>query len=164
MVMRYLLLAIVLTASLSATAGEPLLMNFELASGENTLHRGKIFITEKKDTWSKGLRRSYLKLRCEQKDAKDVQKTYSTVDHFDGLKVSHQLVKNKVKLTITRSAVKPRLDEIRALPRGECKEMLPIVTSVTQSYSFPVDGSGETLLFSEGITFKYTLQPLTKTR
>lgn len=166
MVIRFMLLGIILTTAASVTAGELLLMNFELASGKSTLHRGKVFITEKKSTWSKGLKRSYLKLRCEQKgnDTEGVRKLYSTVDLFDGLSISHQRAENKVILTVVRSAVKTRLAEIRALSRNECKDMSPIVSSVTKSYNFPADGSGETMLFKEDITFKYTLQSLAKTR
>ena len=157
---RFLLFVIMLTTMASATAGEFLLMNFELVSGANVLHRGKLFITEKTDSWSKGLRRSYLKLRCEQKSPEGMLKTYSTVDLFDGLTISHQLVKNKVNLTVTLSSVKPRLIEIRALSRDECRDMSPIITSQTRAYSFAAAASGETLLFSDDITFKYTLQPL----
>lgn len=164
MIIRFLLLAIILTASTGAAADDKWIMSFELASEAKTLYRGNILLAGKKMSWSKGLQRSYLRLRCEQKDAKEVLKTYSTVDLFDGLRLSYQLVENKVKLSVTHSTVKSRLAEIHALSSGECREMLPIVTSATQSYSLPVNGSGETLLFSEDVTFKYTLQPLTKTR
>ena len=160
---RFFLFAIILTTTASATAGERLLMNFEIVSGANTLHWGKVFVTEKKSSWSKGLKRSYLKLRCQQKDTEGMRKTYSTVDLFDGLRISHQRVENKIKLTVILSTVKPRLTEIRALSRDECKDMSPIVTSVTKSYNIPAAGSGETLLLSEDITFRYTLQsPINK--
>lgn len=164
MKLRFLLLVLVLSASASASAGEILLLNFEFVSGSSTLHRGKVFVTEEKHTWSKGLRRSYLKLRCEQKDTGGVRKLYSTVDLFDGLSVYHQQVENNIKLTVTRSTVKPRLAEIRALARNECKDMSPVVSEVTKSYSLPVAGSGETLLFSDNETFKYTLQSIAKKR
>lgn len=158
MIVRFLLFCIFLTATTSVIATEQFLINFELVRGGNPPERGIILVSEKQHTWSKGLKRSYLRLRCQQTEAEKIQKLYSTVDLFAGLSVSHQLVENKVQLTVVRTDVKPRLDEIRALPKNECKELSPIVTTVTQHYSFSsiIDGARETWHFSENATFQVT--------
>ena len=100
------------------------------------LERGNILVSQELHTWSKWLKRSYLRLRCQQTETGKTQKLYSTVDHFDGLSVSHQLAGNNIELKVVHSMVKPRLAEIHALPKNECKDMSPIVTTVSQNYIF----------------------------
>lgn len=156
-IIRFLLFGMFLTTTTSVISAEQFLVNFELVRGKGEFERGEILVSEKSHTWSKGLKRSYLRLRCQQTDKGAIQKRYSTVDLFAGLSVSHQLVANNVELTVVRTAVKPRLTEIHALPKGECKEMSPIVTTVTQHYSFSsIDGARETWQFSENETFQVT--------
>lgn len=160
MIIRFLLFAILFTATVSASATEQFLVNFELVrDGSSVLERGKLLVSEKPHTWSKGLKRSYLKLRCQQTETGKMQKLYSTVDLFDGLSVSHQLVANNVELTVVSSAIKPRLAEIHALSKSECKEMSPIVTTVSQKYIFPAtDGTKDSWSFSENNTFQVTIK------
>ena len=165
MIIRFFLLAIFLTTTTTAIATEQFLLNFELVKGGTIIERGKILVSQKPHTWSKGLKRSYLRLRCQQKKTGEMQKLYSTVDHFNGLSVRHQLVANNLELTVVRSAVKPRLAEIHALSKSECKDMSPIVTKVTQSYSYPAIGiTKESRPFSDNITFRITTQLLSEKR
>lgn len=159
MIVRFLLFGLFLTVTTSVFATEQLLINFELVRGSNPPERGTILVSEKPHSWSKGLKRSYLRLRCQQTEAEIIQKLYSTEDHFAGLRVSHQRVANNVELTVVRTDVKPRLAEIRALPKNECKELSPIVTTATQHYSFSlIDDARETWQFSEDSTFRVTGQ------
>ena len=117
--------------------------------------------TLKQHTWSKGLQRSYLKLRCKQLESGKTEKLLSTVDHFDGFRVTHQLAENEVVLTVVRTIVQPRLTEIRALAKNECKDLSPIVTTTTLSFTLPaVDGNTESCPFGENMIFRATLQSL----
>lgn len=156
---RFLLFAILLTTVTSVSAVEQFLVKFEHVKDGSMLERGNILVSQALHTWSKGLKRSYLKLRCQQMEAGKIQKLYSTVDHFAGFSVSHQLVGNNIELKVERSVVKPRLAEIHALPKNECKDMSPIVTTVSQSYSFPaIDGTKESQPFRENTTFQVTIK------
>ena len=151
------LFSVLIIMTNSVFAQDQYLATFELDRGINDIYRGKILISEKHHTWSKGLKRSYLRMSCKQTESGKVRKLYSTEDHFAGLRVSHQLVANRVEITVSHTTVKPRLAEIHALPKGECKELLPVVTTVTQKYSFTsTDGARETWQFSENVTFRIT--------
>ncbi len=75
MKLRFLLFSIILTTTTSAAAGELLLLNFVLTTnGTNTLQRGKVFVTEKMHTWSKGLKLSYLDCAVSRKIQKEREK------------------------------------------------------------------------------------------
>ena len=117
--------------------------------------------SEMQNIWSKGLKRSYLKLRCNLNESGRLQKFYSTVDYFSGLRVTHQLAENEVVLTVVRTVVQPRLTEIRALAKNECKDLSPIVTTTTLSFSLPaVDGNTESRPFGEDMIFRTALLSL----
>jgi len=161
MITRILLFCIFLAVISTASAAERFQLNFALTQGENTIERGVAFITEKQRTWNKGLQRSYLKLRCQQQDSGKTQKLYSTVDHFAGLRVTHQLTGDNVELTVVRSEVQARLVEIRALAKSECKDLSPIVTTTTLTYSLLAkDGVSESRPFGENMAFRVRLQSI----
>lgn len=152
-----ILSSVLLTFFTSVFAANQYLATFELKRGVTEIDRGKILVTDKRQTWSRGLKRSYLLLRCQPSETGKIQKLLSTEEHFSGLTVSHQLVDGNVDITVRRSSVTPRLDEIHALPKGECKELLPLVTIVTKQYSFSAsEGARGTWLFSENATFRIT--------
>jgi len=161
MITRVILFCIFLAMMTTASAAERFQLSFELTQGENTIERGVAFITEKPHTWKKGLRRSYLKLRCQQQESGKTQKLYSTVDHFAGLRVTHQLTGDNVELTVVRSEVQARLAEIRALSKSECKDLSPIVSTTTQTYSLLAkDGVSESRAFGENVVFRVKLQSI----
>ena len=159
MPIRFILLGILLTIAASVNAAERFLLNLELTQGKNKIEMGRTFVSQKPHTWSKGSKRSYLKLGCHQQESGKTQKLYSTVDHFAGLRVTHQLAGNNVELTVVRNVVQPRLVEIRALAKNKCKDLSPIVTTISESYIFPAkDGIDEARPFGENMTFRVTLQ------
>ena len=161
MITRLLLVSILLSMAASASAIERILVSFELRQGESKVEWGQAFVSHKQKTWSKGLKRSYLKLHCKQQESGKTQKMYSTVDHFSGLRVIHQLVEGNIDLTVVRTVVQPRLIEIRALARAECKDLSPIITTTTETYSFDVKDPGNVpRSFGENMTFRATLQSL----
>ena len=159
MIKSFLLFGVFFSVTNSAIAAEKFLLNFELVKGGSIVERGKILVSEKPHIWSKGLKRSYLQLRCQQRETGGMQKLYSTVDLFNGLSVSHQRVDDNLKLIVVHSMVKPRLTEIHDLAKNECKDMSPIVPTVTQTYSYPAKAvTKEQRPFSDNITFRVTIE------
>jgi len=159
MTIRFLLPGILFAAVFSAYAADRLVLKFELIHDDKVIDWGRTIVTEGPHTWSKGLKRSYLRLRCHQKDPGEMEKLYSTVDHFTGLRVTHRLVEKNIELTVIRSVVQPRLVEIRALPKRECKDLSPIATTQSETYNFPAeDGYKESHPFGEDMTLRFTLQ------
>ena len=111
--------------------------------------------------WSSGLERSYLKLRCIQKKSGKMQKQFSTMEHFSGLRVTHGLAGQEIELTVVWDVVQARLMEIRALSKEECKELSPVVTTATETFRFPAkSGLDESVPFGENIVFRVTAQAL----
>lgn len=160
MIIRFILLGILL-ASTHASAAERYRLQIDLRQGETIIERGRALVTEKQRTWSKGLQRSYLKLQCKQLESGKKSKSLSSVDHFAGLRVTHQLVKDNVELTVVRIAVQPRMAEIHALTKNECKDLLPIITKTTLTYSFPAgNGNSEARPFGESMIFRAALQSI----
>lgn len=75
--------------------------------------------------------------------------------------LGHQLLNDSVEITLTRSTVKPRLKEIRALPKNECHEMFPIVNAMTKSYNYPLENTDKALRpFNEGYQFRVNIRAL----
>ena len=156
---RLLLFGILTAATTCASATERFSMGFELTQAGKMVERGRAMVSEKQRTWSKGLQRSYLRLRCNKLESGKTEKLKSTVDHFSGLRVTHKLAGGKVELTVVRTVVKPRRIEIRALDKNECKDLSPIVTTTTQTYSFTAEeGVNESHPFGENMIFRATLQ------
>jgi len=159
MTMRFYLLGMLLTLAASVSAAERFELNFDITQGQKKIDWGRTFVSQKPHTWSKGSKRSYLKLRCHQQESGKTQKLYSTVDHFAGLLVTHQLAGGNVKLTVVRSTVQPRLVEIRALPRNECKDLSPIVNTTSETYIYTAeDGVDEARPFGKNMTFRAALR------
>jgi hypothetical protein len=159
----FLLSGVLLTAATSVLADDQFLVNFKHVKEGRGLERGNVLVSEKPHTWSKGLKRSYLKLRCQQTETGKARKLFSTVDHFAGLSLRHQLTGNNIELVVVRTTVKPVLAEIHALPKNECKDMSPIVTTISQKYSFiAVDGAKESRPFSEKSEFQVTIKLLSE--
>lgn len=161
MIKCFLLFGILITAAACAGATERFSMGIELSQAGKVIERGRVLVSGEQHTWSKGLQRSYLRLRCNELDSGKTKKLFSTVDHFSGLRVTHQSVGNNVDLTVVQTSVQPRLAEIRALARDECKELSPIVTTTRQTYRFAAeDGMHESRPFGEGMLFLVTLRSL----
>ena len=161
MLKRFLVISLFLTTGTSVYAGNPYVLNFDLLSNDKLLYRGGINVSNKPHTWSKGLQRSYLRLRCHPQESGKIEKLYSTVDHFAGFRVTHQLVEKNIKITATYSNVQPRLAEIRALPKGECMDLSPIVTTTSEVYSLPTKETvDESLPFGKSMIFKVKVQRL----
>jgi len=60
---------------------------------------------------------------------------------------------------VAHNLAKPRLNEIRGLPRGECKDLAPVVTAVKQGYRFPArHGVSESRPFGEDMVLKVRLR------
>lgn len=158
-------IGILLTVPFSANASDRFVLDFRITQGESKVVSGKALVSQKMNTWSRGVKRSYLKLRCQQQKSGSTEKLYSTVDLFDGLQITHQLVGSKLELTVVRSSVQPRLLEIRALSKHECGDLSPIVTNTTESYSFSAkDGVNETRSFGELMTFRANIQTISQLR
>lgn len=158
---RLLVLSMFLATGALVYAGSPYVLNFDLSSNHNQVYRGEINVSNNTHTWSKGLQRSYLRLRCHPQESGKMEKLYSTVDHFAGFRVTHQLVEKNIEITATYSNVQPRLVEIRALPKGECMDLSPVVSTTTEVYSFPAkEGVDESLPFGKGMVFNVKLRPL----
>jgi len=150
MTVRLLLTGILFATVLSAYAADRLVMKFELIHDDKVVDWGKAIVTQEPHIWSKGIKRSYLKLRCHQKEPGRMEKLYSTVDYFTGLRVTHQLVGKNIELTVIRNVVQQRLAEIRALPKKECRDLSPIATTQSETYSFPAeDGVDESHPFGK---------------
>jgi len=157
MIIRIFLLGLLITATTSAICAERLQMNFELTHNEKILERGKAIISMKLHTLNKGLKSSYLKLNCRREESEKILKLHSTVDLFAGMQISHQIIEDKVQLKVVKITVQPRLTEIRALTKNECKDMSPIVNTTAHSYSFPaVKGINESRAFGDNMIFRAT--------
>ncbi len=158
MIIRFVILSILLTTGTVAYATDRFLLTFELSSGANKLEQGSDHISRKPHTWNKGLKRSYLKLRCNPRESGN-KKLYSTVDYFHGLSVTHQLKEENIVLTVVHNAVQSRLTEIQALSKNECKDLAPVVTTTTETYHFPAKNViNESRPFGHNMTFRATLQ------
>lgn len=159
MIARLLVIGFLLSTATFVYASERFLLQFEITQGKNKVETGATYISNKARDWNKGLRRSYLKLRCDKQPSGKTVKQLSTIDYFSGLRITHQLRGEMIELTVLQSIVQPRLAEIRALPKDQCKDLAPIVTTKSKSYSFPAkDGLDETHSFSADMTIRVMLQ------
>lgn len=144
-------------------AAERFYVEFELTQDGVVINRGNDHVTKKQHTWSKGLKSSYLKLRCDRTDPQKPRKTYSTVDHFAGLRVTHQLTEDRIELTVARSVVQNRRVEIHDLPKNQCEDIAPILTTVTDTYSFPAKyGTNVSYKFGETMKFRIIVPAMGK--
>ena len=162
---RFLLFSLLLVATTSSYAAEKLLLSFKLTQDESLLEAGKVIVGQKSHTWNKGVKRSYLKLSCQTGKAGTMVKTYNTADLFAGLQLTHRLAGSSVELSVTYTTVRPRLEEIRALSRSECKDMAPIVNTWTQAYSLPArNGVVEPRAFGDSKRLAITIDSIGEIR
>ena len=165
MLIRFLLLVTRLSTGVSVNAADLWLLRFELNQDKYRVEVGTAYVSQKPGSWSKGFKRRYLKMHCQQLPTGEIQKQYSTKDYFAGLQVSHQLDDNTIVLTVVRTTVKPSLARIQALSENECKNLSPIVTTTTETYRFDAKkGMDESRPFGKSMTFRATLQAMTGTR
>jgi len=154
MLIRILFLSVFLIPTAFANGSEQFLLDFKITQGERKIEMGKFFVNNKQHVWSKGVKRTYAKVSCLQQSSGKIQKTFSMLDLFSGVRIMHLLEGDKVKLTVTRNTVQPALKEIRALGKNECKNLSPIVTTTTQHYTLPAKaGANEQYAFGKNSTF-----------
>lgn len=151
--------SLLLAVPIMANAAERYILDFQIYQGETKVEAGKTFVTVKSHTWSKGLKRTYMKMQCEQAKSGEKQRLLLLEDHFGGWRLTYQLVGNDVQLSVVRNVVTSRLTEIRAVPKNECRNILPQITTSTQSYLFPAkSGKSEYSLFDGSLTLRLNLQ------
>jgi len=159
MIYRFLLVCSLFCITTLSFADNRYLLSFELAHNGKNLKIGKTLVTREKHTWSSGLKRSYLKIRCEQQKSGEVKKLYSTVDLFAGLLVFHQIVKNHIELKVSYNIIQPGLNEIRDLKNHECKDLSPFVTTITKNYRLLANGKHKAShTFGKNMIFKTSLK------
>jgi hypothetical protein len=162
---KLILLFIAGALSASTSANERYYINFDLLQNGKVIERGNDYVTRKLGGWNSGHTSSYLKLRCDPGKSGKPEKNFSTTDHFSGVRLAHRLIENQIEVTVLQSQVKNRRVEIYGLAKSECKNLAPIVTTVTESYTFPArTGLSETRSFGDTMSFKYTIKSAGKNR
>ncbi|MBA6262342.1 hypothetical protein [Colwellia sp. Bg11-12] len=155
---RLLFIGVLFALSQQVSATDKLIVNFDLKQEKSVRSQGNVLVTSKLTTWNKGLRSSYVQLKCRQLENGKTEKLFSSIDYFDGLKVTHQMLNDEVELTVVHSRVKPQAIEIHKLPDDECKDMSPIVTTTVETYKFMAKkGLTESYPFGKNMTFSYSL-------
>jgi len=161
MVLRVLSLMMLSLCSGSLLAEETYYLQFELFKFQQKVDSGKDYVSTMDHTWSKGLQRNYLKLSCTRDASGRNIKTYTTVEHFAGIRVTHHIAAGNLYLKLTRLEVQPRVTEIRALPKNECREMAPVVASVSENYVTPLSNAGnKNYPFGKEMSIRISLSPL----
>lgn len=156
---RFMLFIMLTALAGVATAADRFYVSFELMQDASVISRGNDYVTRKSHAWNKGLKSSYLRLRCDKSVPGKLKKMFSTVDHYAGLRVTHQMVEDMIEVTVFRSVVQNRRVEIHDLPKDKCMDLVPIVTTVTEKYSFPARvGTNEPCKFGENMTFRFKVQ------
>lgn len=152
---RLLSIGVLIFISSVACANERLAIQFTLMLDEALIHKGSILVSPKISGWNKGLKKSYLKLRCKELPDGSIEKSLSTVDLFDGLQLTQQKINDSIELNVVLSNVKPRLLEIKKLAKNECVDLSPVVTKTTEKYNFvATKGTKEPQLFGTSMIFK----------
>ncbi|MBC8210685.1 MAG: hypothetical protein H8E21_06410 [Gammaproteobacteria bacterium] len=158
MITRLNLVLLMLLSAGTVQANEVMLLDFKLSQGDELIEQGRLNVTREPHTWSKGVKRSYLRLRCEKESSGKLSKLYSTEDHFHGITLTHRVSAKKVVIKLERNLVQPRLIEIRALGKNECREMSPVVTTTSENYSLPAtDNVSEKFNFGDKMSFSVVL-------
>lgn len=156
MFFRLLFLGIVFIVSNGANAAQRSMVNFELLQDQQVQNHGYVLVSEKLKAWNKGLQTSYLKLQCKPLPTGKTEKLLSTVNLFDGLRVTHQKLNGSIVLTVELSKVKPRLVEIRKLSAGECIDLAPILTKTVETYKI-ADNKGTESIYTFGQSMQVKL-------
>ena len=159
---RYILLAaILIIATSTANAADRYSLDFKLSKGDKNIERGKLIISKTPSSWRRGLKRTYLKLRCVEQQSGKIQKSLSIEDFFTGLDIFHQLHKNNIILKVVHTDVQSRFTEIHALKDNECKDMAPIIKKTVQKYNFQVTNNiKQTEPFGENMSFQVNLKDI----
>ena len=118
-------------------ASERFIIKFELVQAGKTIEKGSTFVTPRQNVWRKGYKRTYLALNCVKQANNQTEKRITSVDHFAGLLITHQIIGNQIALEVEYSQVTPKLNEIRNLPDNICREIKPDVSK--QNLSATVD-------------------------
>ncbi len=122
------------------------------------IEQGRLNVTRERHTWSKGEKRSDLRLRCEIESSGKISKLYSTEDHFHGTTLTYQVSAKKVIIKLERNLIQPRLIEIPAPGKNESREMSPVVITISENYSFPAnDNVSENFSFGDKMSFSAVL-------
>ncbi len=138
-------------------------LHFELHQNDRKIEWGRTLVSNMPGAWNKGLERSYLQLRCETDANGKLKKLYSTANHFAGLRIMHEMKGDVLKLTVIRSEVTPRYAEISAMPKNECRELLPIVNTTTDRYELVLDTTlKQTRAFGKDMTLTFSMLPMAK--
>ena len=161
MIKRLLIYGILILSSGSANAKNLLVINFELIQGDKSIERGNTFVSKEKGTWKKGYTQRYIKLSCQQLPSGKIEKRIKSENHFNGLRVNHQIVEEYVKLYVDRNVIKSRLKEIRALDKNNCKNLAPIITKQTDTYRFAAKpGIDETRVFKDNLKLRVMIKSI----
>lgn len=89
---------LLLNANLCWAGDDKFFRNFSLTRNGQELEKGTLITTSKSKTWSKGLKRSFLRLSCKEVKGKTV-KLLSTEAHFSGLLMTHQHIGKQLHLS-----------------------------------------------------------------
>lgn len=157
--MRKTIIVILMTlmASTCQAADERILLSFELTQNGKPVSSGTTIISTKMQSWSKGLKRSYIQLKCKKHGDKTVR-SYSTVEHFHGLVITHQQQGDTVSLDLTNTTVVPSFSEISKLKPEECRDLKPTLTHFHSRLELPAENAaGKEKSLDEGYLFRYTL-------
>lgn len=165
MIIRILIFSFFFAACDTAIGDTRFLMKFSLTEGSRLIERGKTYISTEPTTWSKGLSRSYLQLRCDRNKPNKLTKLYSTIDLFNGLSTKQKIVGTNIEVTVTLNNIQARVDDIRKLGKKDCKELKPIVQNINETYSFPAEaGIEESRSFGDRMKFHFTLENIRSRR
>lgn len=149
----------VLLLSHTVESKERLMINFELMQDKVMVEQGFVLVTKRLRGWNKGMQASYLKLTCKPLANGKVEKLFSTINYFDGIKVTHQKVGDTIELMVKRSKVTSRFTEIHNLPTNQCKDMAPVITTTVENYTFGTQkGVTESRPFGSSMTFNYNVK------
>lgn len=156
-----LLLLLLLITPFPLHAADGFQLNFEFTYSDGRIERGKFYTTNKQHSWQKGLEQSYLKLTCRTHSDGRIERLYSTIDYFSGLRMIHKIVGDEIEISLLHQTVQSRLTEIRELPKKKCRELLPIVNTKSEIYRLKaVDGGEDTRAFGDKMSLRVTIQKI----
>ena len=159
MLTRLCVFGISLLLSHTASANEKFMINFELLQGKTQLEQGSLPTSKKLVGWNKGRQKSYLRLSCNQQDNGNAEKLLSTIDLFDGLKITQKTLGDLIELTVVFNKVTSSNLAIRALDKNECVELAPTVDTITETYRFVAHkGLEQDQPFGQFMTFKSSIK------
>lgn len=151
---------LLLNTNLCWAGDDKFFINFSLTRYGQELEKGSLITSGKSKTWSKGLKRSFLRLSCKEVKGKTV-KLLSTEDHFSGLLITHQHIGNQLHFKLSRTVVSPRAKEISQLKLRECLDMAPIVVPFQVAFNIEAKVvKGAILPLQDNVAFRYSIYRL----